>query len=81
MSTKTKAVYLVVCVMLLCFLFTPVLSAKEASTETPQQKEQRMQWWRDARFGLFVHWGPVSLTGYEIGWSRQTDPNKQSLQV
>jgi len=29
-----------------------------------------MQWWRDAKFGLFVHWGPVSLKGTEIGWSR-----------
>jgi len=29
-----------------------------------------MQWWRDARFGLFVHWGPVSLKGTEISWSR-----------
>ena len=27
-------------------------------------------WWRAARFGLFVHWGPVSLNGTEIGWSR-----------
>ena len=26
--------------------------------------------WRDARFGMFIHWGPVSLTGREIGWSR-----------
>ena len=25
---------------------------------------------RDARFGMFVHWGPVSLKGTEIGWSR-----------
>jgi alpha-L-fucosidase len=22
------------------------------------------------KFGLFVHWGPVSLRGTEIGWSR-----------
>jgi alpha-L-fucosidase len=22
------------------------------------------------RFGMFIHWGPVSLTGREIGWSR-----------
>jgi alpha-L-fucosidase len=27
-------------------------------------------WWREARFGMFVHWGPVSLRGTEIGWSR-----------
>ena len=26
--------------------------------------------WQDMRFGLFIHWGPVSLTGQEIGWSR-----------
>jgi alpha-L-fucosidase len=22
------------------------------------------------RFGMFIHWGPVSLTGYELGWAR-----------
>jgi len=25
---------------------------------------------RDMRFGMFVHWGPVALKGTEIGWSR-----------
>ena len=29
-----------------------------------------MKWWVDARFGMFIHWGPVSLKGTEIGWSR-----------
>ncbi|NQT86094.1 alpha-L-fucosidase [bacterium] len=33
---------------------------------TPEQ----MQWWRDAKFGLFIHWGPVSLTGKDLSWSR-----------
>jgi alpha-L-fucosidase len=32
--------------------------------------EQDLAWWREARLGLFVHWGPVSLKGTEIGWSR-----------
>ena len=32
-----------------------------------------LQWWREARFGMFIHWGPVSLKGTEIGWSRGTD--------
>lgn len=35
-------------------------------------KEERMSWWQDARFGLFIHWGPVSITGKEIGWSRDS---------
>ncbi|TWU32052.1 alpha-L-fucosidase [Novipirellula artificiosorum] len=26
--------------------------------------------WQQMRFGMFIHWGPVSLTGHEIGWSR-----------
>jgi len=32
--------------------------------------QEDMQWWRDGKFGLFIHWGPVSLKGTEIGWSR-----------
>ena len=32
--------------------------------------DARIEWWREARFGLFIHWGPVSLKGTEIGWSR-----------
>ena len=31
---------------------------------------ERLEWWREARFGLFIHWGPVSLKGTEISWSR-----------
>ncbi len=38
--------------------------------ETIQAFDARLQWWRDARFGMFIHWGPVSLKGTEIGWSR-----------
>ncbi len=26
--------------------------------------------WQEKRFGMFIHWGPVSLKGTEIGWSR-----------
>ncbi|HXR08021.1 MAG TPA: hypothetical protein VN765_11865, partial [Candidatus Acidoferrum sp.] len=26
--------------------------------------------WQALRFGMFIHWGPVSLTGREISWSR-----------
>lgn len=32
--------------------------------------EANLEWWKDARFGMFIHWGPVSLKGTEIGWSR-----------
>ena len=28
--------------------------------EKPQQRDARMAWWREARFGMFVHWGLYS---------------------
>jgi alpha-L-fucosidase len=30
-----------------------------------------MQWWRDAKFGLFVHWGPAAIGGGDISWCRK----------
>jgi len=33
-------------------------------------KPEIVEAWKDMRFGMFLCWGPVSLTGKEIGWSR-----------
>jgi alpha-L-fucosidase len=33
-------------------------------------KPEAVEAWKDMRFGMFICWGPVSLTGKEIGWSR-----------
>lgn len=35
----------------------------------PVDKEALRKWQAD-RFGIFIHWGPVSQTGKEISWSR-----------
>jgi alpha-L-fucosidase len=29
--------------------------------ETVEQRDARMQWWREARFGLFIHWGVYAV--------------------
>jgi len=29
-----------------------------------------LETWRSNRFGMFIHWGSVTLTGLEISWSR-----------
>ncbi|MBW7991375.1 MAG: alpha-L-fucosidase [Planctomycetes bacterium] len=31
---------------------------------------QAVREWQEKRFGMFIHWGPVSIKGTEIGWSR-----------
>ncbi|MGB2758556.1 MAG: alpha-L-fucosidase, partial [Maribacter stanieri] len=29
--------------------------------------DDRMEWWRDAKFGMFIHWGAYSIIGGERG--------------
>lgn len=34
-----------------------------ATTETKEQKDERMAWWREAHFGMFITWGAYSALG------------------
>jgi alpha-L-fucosidase len=34
-------------------------------SETKEQRDERMGWWRDARYGLFIHWGLYALPAGE----------------
>ncbi len=49
--------------------------------ESPEDFRQRTAWWRAAKFGLFMHWGPVSLTKKEISWSRGTGEGQTPPEV
>jgi len=51
-------------------VFSVTLCVQAETGSYLKASEQDMQWWKDAKFGLFIHWGPVSLKGTEIGWSR-----------
>ena len=33
--------------------------------ETKQQMDKRMKWWRDAKFGMFIHWGLYAVPAGE----------------
>ena len=35
------------------------------SRKHPITKDERMQWWRDAKFGMFIHWGIYSIPAGE----------------
>jgi len=44
---------------------------RSATAEFPlTAKPEVVEAWKDMRFGMFLCWGPVTLTGKEIGWSR-----------
>ena len=34
--------------------------SKIGAGETPEQRDERMEWWRESRLGMFVHWGLYS---------------------
>ena len=37
--------------------------SRESLETTPAERDARLGWWRDARFGMFVHWGVYSSLG------------------
>src|SRR5580698_6296722 len=41
----------------------PLTASANTPASTPPNHEQRIQWWREAKFGMFVHWGLYSLLG------------------
>ena len=46
------------------FLLTPACKnagKKEMTTQNISQPTDKMQWWRDAKFGMFIHWGVYSV--------------------
>ncbi len=51
---------------LIVLLFTA--GVMNAQTETKEQHDARMEWWRQAKFGMFIHWGVYSVpAGYYHG--------------
>ena len=31
--------------------------------ENTEMRDKRLRWWREARFGMFIHWGPYAVWG------------------
>ena len=44
--------------------------ANQSFTETQDQHDKRMSWWREARFGMFIHWGLYAIPAGE--WNGET---------
>jgi alpha-L-fucosidase len=57
MKTKNLTIIILTFFLLLVSQYSPAQLPKE----TEAQKVQRMKWWTDARFGMFIHWGLYAL--------------------
>lgn len=57
MKTKT----FITIILFSLSLISPQYSQAQLPKETDAQKAERMKWWTDARFGMFIHWGLYAL--------------------
>jgi alpha-L-fucosidase len=48
--------------LLLLLLASSPANAQREMQESQAQRDARMAWWRDARFGMFIHWGAYAVT-------------------
>src|ERR1035438_3287147 len=51
----------------------PLLNAQWAPLVSDASAAQRIAWWREARFGMFLHWGVYSIPGRGewVEWAEQ----------
>jgi alpha-L-fucosidase len=63
--------------LVLCLLPPVLTQGAEVIKDSPKLKDERMQWWLDARFGMFIHWGTYSLAArHEWVKNYETMPNE-----
>ena len=55
----------------LMFGATLCFSAPRAAKPAAAENTDKMAWWNEAKFGLFIHWGPYCLYGGEYKGHRQ----------
>lgn len=54
-------------IIILFSIFLNVFNAKAQQKEIP--KEERLAWFKDAKLGIFIHWGIYAVNGIDESWS------------
>ena len=48
---------------------SPLRAQDTLQNETVEQKDKRMEWFSQAKLGIFIHWGIYSVRGVSESWS------------
>jgi len=67
-------------ILIVILFFQQVVSAQTIS------RDERMQWWREARFGMFIHWGVYAVPagtwqGHQVGHGGEWIMNRGKISV
>ena len=49
--------------ILIALVSQSTIAQKKIWDETQEEKDKRLGWWRNDRFGMFIHWGTYALAG------------------
>lgn len=64
--------------VVLLILFAPLWVGVNLGQGSESGDQTPIEAFQEKRFGMFIHWGPVSIRGTEIGWSRGREvPNDE----
>lgn len=55
--------------LLLSCLLTGTVFAQPVKSETPEAFSKRMEWFDEAKLGIFIHWGIYAVNGTSESWS------------
>jgi hypothetical protein len=50
-------------ILLILLISQSLFAQKKIWNETEAEKEKRLEWWQNDRFGMFIHWGTYALAG------------------
>ncbi len=56
-------------ILLALFTLALQISVLPQTTQNPETSENRLQWFADAKLGIFIHWGIYSVNGIDESWS------------
>jgi alpha-L-fucosidase len=75
---KNLAITRLTSALLLTLGITITVSGQQQSTISDDAAASRIAWWRDGKFGLFMHWGVYSISGRGEGvqWDEQIPVNE-----
>jgi alpha-L-fucosidase len=64
-------------IILMCGILSLLISCTQPQKEQPKneasvKQDKKMEWWREARFGMFIHWGLYSIPAGE--WKGERIP-------
>ncbi|MFV0554322.1 MAG: alpha-L-fucosidase [Mangrovibacterium sp.] len=54
---------------MLCLLLAVSSFAQPKTNESEKDKAERMQWFKDAKLGIFIHYGIYAVNGIDESWS------------